>query len=64
MDFHFEAKHSDTAAALYDAGWRAEDRDDIAREYGYTDDDMHDLDCVCALLSYYEEKAKEKEDEE
>lgn len=40
-----------SAAALYDGGWRAADRDELIAEYGLTD---ADADAICAKLSEYE----------
>ena len=38
------------AAALYDGGWRAEDRDQLKAEYGLTDDDVERI--VDLLATY------------
>lgn len=39
------------AAALYDGGWRSEDRDDLMDEYGLTGDEA---DQVCEALAGYD----------
>lgn len=39
------------AAALYDGGWRAEDRDQIKVEYDLTDDDLKH---IVQLLATYD----------
>ena len=40
-----------SAAALYDGGWRASDRDDLMTEYDLT---MEEADAVCEKLAEYE----------
>ncbi len=39
------------AAALYDGGWRAEDKEQLQAEYGLTDDDVER---IVDLLAEYE----------
>lgn len=46
---------SDCASDLYGSGWRAEDREDIKVEYGYTEEEEDDLDLLVEWLKYYEE---------
>lgn len=41
----------DTACALYDGGWRASDRGDLAEEYGFTPEE---LDVLCDALAEIE----------
>lgn len=43
-----------TAAALYDGGWRAEDRDWLIDEYDLTEEEA---DTICEYLNRYEEEA-------
>lgn len=47
-----------SAAALYDGGWRAADKEQLKAEYGYTDG--AELDAICKLLKEYEQKAGKK----
>ena len=59
---------SDCASDLYGGGWRAEDREDIKIEYGYTEEEEDDLDLLVEWLRYYEEceeyeRAKAEEEE-
>lgn len=50
-------KLSYTAAALYDGGWRAEDRDWLIDEYELSEEEA---DAICKMLAYYEnEKSAE-----
>ena len=42
--------YDQTAASLYDGGWRAEDRDDIKDEYDFTD---AQVDRICEKLAEY-----------
>lgn len=42
-----EIERRDNAASLYDGGWRAEDRDQMAEEYGMTPDEA---DKIAAIL--------------
>ena len=44
---------SGSAAALYDGGWRAEDRDQLIAEYDLTDEDA---DVICEFLAEYAER--------
>lgn len=46
-----------SAAALYDGGWRAEDRDQLITEY---DLDAQDADAICEYLTEYAEREKEE----
>lgn len=39
------------AAALYDGGWRAEDRDELISEYGLTEEEVNEL---CEILTEFE----------
>lgn len=43
-----------TAAALYDGGWRANEREEIKEEYNFTADEMDDLDAICEYLQKWE----------
>ena len=47
-----------SAAALYDGGWRAEDRDQLIEEYNLTAEEADDL---CRELAEIEEEATAKE---
>lgn len=47
-------------AALYDGGWRAEDRDQLITEY---DLDAQDADAICEYLTEYAEREKEEADD-
>lgn len=40
-----------SAAALYDGGWRAEDRDDLIEEYRFTEEEVSK---ICELLAEFE----------
>ena len=40
-----------SAAALYDGGWRAKDKEDLMQEYGIDEDKA---DAICELLKGYE----------
>ena len=40
-----------SAAALYDGGWRAEDRDQLIEEYELTEEEA---DKICEILASYE----------
>jgi hypothetical protein len=42
------------AAALYDGGWRADDRDELIAEYDLTEEEA---DAICEMLREYECKA-------
>jgi hypothetical protein len=49
-------KHiSGSAAALYDGGWRAEDKDQLVEEYQMTEDEAEK---VCKELEKYESEIK------
>lgn len=51
-----------SAAALYDGGWRAEDRDQLITEYDLT---LEDAEAICELLKDMEEEANaSSEDDE
>lgn len=41
-----------SAAALYDGGWRSEDKEDLIQEYDLTEEEAGTL---CAILANYEE---------
>lgn len=41
-----------SAAALYDGGWRAEDRDELIDEYNMSEEEA---DAICEILAEYEE---------
>jgi hypothetical protein len=41
-----------SAAALYDGGWRAEDRDELVSEYNLT---AKEADEICEMLASFEE---------
>jgi hypothetical protein len=41
-----------SAAALYDGGWRADDRDELIAEYDLTEEEA---DTICEMLREYEE---------
>jgi predicted transcriptional regulator len=49
-----------SAAALYDGGWRATDRDELIEEY---DLDPADADAICNYLQQYQENAAAEENE-
>lgn len=40
-------------AALYDGGWKAEDRDQLIKEYELTDEEA---DKICEILEKYEKE--------
>ena len=40
-----------SAAALYDGGWKAEDRDQLIEEYELTEEEA---DRICEILASYE----------
>ena len=42
-----------SAAALYDGGWKAEDRDQFIEEYELTDEEA---DKICEILVKYEKE--------
>jgi len=42
-----------SAAALYDGGWRAEDRDELIEEYELAEEDA---DAICEKLKEYEQE--------
>ena len=42
-----------SAAALYDGGWKAEDRDQHIKEYELTDEEA---DKICEILEKYEKE--------
>ena len=44
-----------SAATLYDGGWRAEDRDQLAEEYELTEEEA---DKLCEILSEIEKDAE------
>lgn len=48
-----------SAAALYDGGWRAGDRDQLIFEYDLEDDDA---DAICARLQEYADREGAAED--
>ena len=50
-----------SAAALYDGGWRAEDRDQLITEYDLTPEDAE---AICELLKGIEEASASSEDDE
>lgn len=50
-----------SAAALYDGGWRAEDRDQLITEYDLT---LEDADALCEALQDIEEANASSEDDE
>lgn len=41
-----------SAAALFDGGWRSEDKDDLIQEYDITEEEAETL---CTILASYEE---------
>ena len=49
-----------SAAALYDGGWRAEDRDQLITEYDLT---LEDAEAICEALKDIEEANDSSEDE-
>ena len=55
-----EAEFSTMAAALYDGGWRAEDRDDLKAEYDLTDEEA---DKICEYLKSYDEEEQREAEE-
>jgi len=46
------AKVESMASALYDGGWRASDREEIANVYGYAIE-SYELDAICDFLKKY-----------
>lgn len=44
-----------SAAALYDGGWRAEDRDELISEYGLTEEEVSK---ICEILAEFENNKK------
>lgn len=50
-----------SAAALYDGGWRAEDRDQLITEYDLT---LEDAEAICEALKDIEEANDSSEDDE
>ena len=50
-----------SAAALYDGGWRAEDRDQLITEYDLAPEDAE---AICELLKDIEEANASSEDDE
>ena len=50
-----------SAAALYDGGWRADDRDRLITEYDLT---VEDADAICEALQDIEEANASSEDDE
>ena len=50
-----------SAAALYDGGWRADDRDRLITEYDLT---VEDADAICEALHDIEEANASSEDDE
>jgi hypothetical protein len=50
-----EQQISDTAASLYDGGWRADDREEMISEYGFFSDDA---DKVCKMLGDIEKNKR------
>ena len=50
-----------SAAALYDGGWRAEDRDQLITEYVLT---LEDAEAICEALKDIEEASASSEDDE
>lgn len=52
QDRRYEQHKIDTlAAALYDGGWRAEDKDLMMEEYGFTEENMN---LICNTLQSLE----------
>lgn len=41
-----------SAAALYDGGWRAEDKAELVEEYGLTEDEANE---ICEILAEFEQ---------
>lgn len=63
LEFQEEEKEPDriediesSAAALYDGGWRADDRDQLIEEYNLHPDDA---DAICEKLEEYEDSENE-----
>ena len=50
-------KYRDEASALYDGGWRAEDREWLIDEYKLSEEKA---DAICKLLAYYAEESAEE----
>lgn len=50
--FKYEADVQALAAALYDGGWRANDRDELIAEYDLNEDEA---DAICKMLRENEE---------
>ena len=42
---------------LFGNGWRAEDREELQEEYGFTD---HELGTICELLEEYDNNSNEE----
>lgn len=49
--FMYESDAQSAAAALYDGGWRAENKADLMNEYGLTESEAEEL---CKLLAEIE----------
>jgi hypothetical protein len=45
-----------TAAALYDGGWRSEDKEQLISEYGLTEDEA---DIICKYLKEYADRQED-----
>lgn len=45
-----------SAAALYDGGWRAEDKEELMQEYDLTEEEAEK---ICTLLASYEDNRTE-----
>lgn len=54
-------KNQYSAAALFDGGWRADDREELIAEYGLTDEEA---DAICAELAGFDAPKKYRVKEE
>ena len=50
--FYMMTDFTSSAAALYDGGWRSEDKNDLIQEYDITEEEAETL---CTILASYEE---------
>lgn len=53
MEYIMIKDYEASAAALYDGGWKAEDRDQLIEEYELADEEA---DKICEILEKYEKE--------
>lgn len=58
MVSYFDSEVQDSAAALYNGGWRSKDRKQLKEEYNM---DNEWTDAICELLKEYEKREQEKQ---